>query len=313
MSYFTRLILGFYFLFIINLSNAKEVLFIEPDAGRGVLIDELQKASSSIQLVMYGLTDQAFINTLVYEKNKGKEIQILIEPKPYKNEQENNHAINFLKKANLSLQFANPLFRLTHQKTFLMDHHDAIVMTFNLTHSAFTKERNFAILIDHPKMVDEIEKTFIADWKRQKIAVSQPHLIWSPDNSRKKILKFIRNADSEIKIYAQDISDYQVIGALAHAARSGRKIQILLSPLPHQKIGKLNYLRRAGVLIQFSKNLWIHAKVIIADKSRAIIGSINLTKASLDDNRELSVITSNKKVIEKLLETFDHDWQYPLD
>lgn len=68
-------------------------------------------------------------------------------------------------------------------------------------------------------------------------------------------------------------------------------------------------MRKAGVDIHFSQKYLIHAKVIIADNKRAILGSINLTNASIDKNRELSVITQDPIVIRELSKTFDSDWK----
>ncbi len=49
-------------------------------------------------------------------------------------------------------------------------------MTFNLTHAAFSqthhRERNFALLITEPSMVQEIQAVFNADWQHQ--AVTSP-------------------------------------------------------------------------------------------------------------------------------------------
>lgn len=287
---------------------ASEQLIIEPDAGRKPIISAIQNAKSSVDLVMYGLTDSRFTYALINAKKSGKRVNILLEPSPYKAEDENTFAIKRLQSANVNLQWPSKNFKLTHQKTFIIDQHNAIVMTFNLTHSTFKNQRNFALVLDDPAEVEEISKVFTADWQHKNISVHNPNLIWSPDNSHDKILDFINNAKSEIKIYAQDLSDYKTIGALARAAQAGKKVAIITSNPRHKINNKLKYLKRAGVNIGFSKNYIIHAKVILVDHDRAILGSINLTQPSMENNRELSVITHDRNVIETLENTFDHDW-----
>src|SRR5262249_16132978 len=147
-----------------------------------------------------------------------------------------------------------------------------------------------------------------SDWNHQK---SQHqcflHLIWSPDCSREKLISIIDNAQHSLKIYAQHVSDYKIVGALAKASRRGVSVEILTSG--HIRDKTANYLKRAGVIIKQSNQFIIHAKVFIIDDSQAIIGSINLTQASLDDNRELSVITQDKKVVKQLNAIFDKDWK----
>ncbi len=258
---------------------------------------------------MYGLTDKRLIDALIQAQHNGKKVRILLEHHPYKNEGENISSSNLLQDAHINLQWANPEFKLTHQKTLLLDQQDALVMTFNLTNSSFKKQRNFAVLITNPSTVQEIQTVFNSDWQHKNISVENPNLIWSPNNSREKLLDLIYHAKSAIKIYAQSLSDYKIIGALAKAARSGIKVQILTSSnnsTTHSK--KFDYLTHAGVKIRFSKNYIIHAKVIMIDRQLAVVGSINLTKASIDDNRELAVITQDPKIIAELITTFNHDW-----
>ncbi len=191
----------------------------------------------------------------------------------------------------------------------IIDQNRAFVMTFNFTHSSFRNERNFGLVIDNPEMVDEIANVFAADWVHKETKMEQPNLIWSPDNSRQKIIHFIKSAKSEIKIYADDLSDYQIIGAFGKAARTGKLVQILMSKPKEELHGKIEFLRNKGAIIRYSKNYRIHAKVIIVDNQQAILGSINWTRPSLQSNRELSVITSDPEVIHELVYTFDHDWR----
>lgn len=283
-----------------------DVLIVEPDNGRMPLFNAIKHAQSSIDLSLYGFTDKSLMQSLTEAKNKGINVRILLDPHPYKANNENEKAIQFFTMANIPLHWPSMQFHLLHQKTFLLDHQHAIVMTFNLTHSSFTTERNFALLITDPAMVQEIQSVFEADWEQKKINVENPNLIWSPNNSRKKIIALIQQAHSNIKIYTQTITDYEIIGALAKAARSNVQVEVLLSIPPNKK--RLNYLTQAGVIVHTSRDYYIHAKVLIIDQKRAMLGSINLTKASLDKNRELSVITNNTKIVHQLSELFEHDF-----
>lgn len=293
------------FFLLCHLSCFADTLIVEPDDGRAPLFKAIEQAKSSVQLVVYGFTDTSLMQALARAQNTGKNVRVLLEPHPYKSEDENNSAIQFLQHAQIPLHMPDSQFKFLHQKTLLLDQDRAIVMTFNFTRSSFSKERNFALLITYPAMVQEIQRVFDADWEQKKVTVQQPNLVWSPDNSRKKIMAFIREAKSEIKIYTQNIEDYEMIGALADAARNNVKVQILLSEAPTKK--RLKYLTRAGVEVHESDSSYIHAKVIIVDQKIAILGSINLTKTSLDENRELSVITEDKKIIHQLSELFDRD------
>ncbi len=297
------------FLFVLftlmtSLARADE-LIIEPAAGRAPLLSAINHAQTSTQLVMYGLTDKTLIDALVDAKSN---VQILLEPHPYKATDENNYAVRKIKNTKINLRWANPKFQLTHQKTFLFDAKTAIVMTFNLTHSTFTRERNFALILTDPSEIQEIQRVFNADFTRQAVSVTNSHLVWSPENSREKILALIRSATTSMQIYAQEVSDYQIIGALAKAAKKDVKVEILLSSPSKKMKNKLTYLAKAGVIIHTSRHTIIHAKVLVLDHKQALLGSINFTKASLDDNRELSVITEDHNILHQVDKTFEQDW-----
>lgn len=304
-----RYLFLFLFLFFFSSSSFADTLIIEPDAGRSPLFNAIHDAKSSIDIVMYGFTDQELLNALIQAKNNGKNITILLEPTPYQSLNENTRVIRQLRAENINLVWPSKTFHLTHQKTFILDQATAIVMTFNLTRGSFNHERNFALVVTNPDEVQEIKKVFAADCLHKKISVSNANLVWSPDNASQKMLQLIQSAHSDIEIYAQNISDYQIIGALAKASHAGKHIKILLSVSPRKLHNrKFSFLKKAGVVIHNSQHYYIHAKVMIIDHQRALLGSINLTKPSLENNRELSVITDESDVVKQLVNVFDKDW-----
>ncbi len=282
-------------------------LIIEPDQGRKPILDAIKHAKSQVDLAMYGFTDPELMQAFIQAKEQGKSVRVLLQHYPYQHLDENQLAIQRLSSSQVKLGFAPSSYYLLHQKTLLTDQQKALVLSFNFTRLAFKNERNFGLILDEPAEVQEIQKIFNADWENKNESPHSSTLIWSPDNSREKILALMKSAKTELKIYAQGLSDYQLIGALAETAERGVKVQILSSG---SQLGKhWDYLKRAGVELRQSKKLLIHAKVIIADRQKAMLGSINFTKPSLDKNRELSVLVSEKDIVGKLIETFDRDWE----
>jgi cardiolipin synthase len=282
-------------------------LIIEPEMGRAPIVHAIQQAQHSIDLVMYGFTDDTLLNAILQKQAQGKTVKIILERAPYKTTDENKRTISQFKKHQLAWQGTLPAARLIHQKTLILDGRTAMVMTFNFTHSTFQKQRNFAVVIDDPREVKAIAALFAADWNHVPFHNTAPDLIVSPDDSREKLLSLIESAKTSIQLYAQSLSDYQLVGALAKAAKRGVQVQVLTSSKLREK--QQAYLTAAGVHIGNSKKLYIHAKALLIDGQQAAIGSINLTRASLDKNRELMVVTRDKQVINPFLATFAQDWE----
>ncbi len=63
------------------------------------------------------------------------------------------------------------------------------------------------------------------------------------------------------------------------------------------------------------KHLKLHGKILVADHTRAIVGSINLTPGSFDTRRELAIEVHNADVMERLTKIAHHDWEHshPMD
>ena len=70
----------------------------------------------------------------------------------------------------------------------------------------------------------------------------------------------------------------------------------------------LRILERFGVKVHRQKKLKLHAKLLIADGGRALIGSMNIDRSAFDLRRELGIIVDDGAIIKRLVEVFDRDW-----
>lgn len=306
MTYKKVILASFISIFFFENPAWADQLIIEPEMGRKPIIHAIKSARHSLKVVMYGFTDESLLIPILKQKAQGRTVKIILERKPYKAENENDKTIIRLNDNQVDWLGNIPSFQHIHQKTLIIDGKTAIVMTFNFTKSAFKNERNFALILDNPKEVKEIESSFDSDWNQKPSNNHFSSLIWSPENSRVQLLALIKQAKQSITIYAQNVNDYKIVGALAKAAKKGVSIKILTSAKIRQKQNE--YLARAGVKVRRSEHYYIHAKALIIDNQIAVIGSINLTRASLDDNRELAAITHNAEIIKQLNATFESDW-----
>ena len=91
-----------------------------------------------------------------------------------------------------------------------------------------------------------------------------------------------------------------IVERLVRAKLRGVKIHIMTRPshsLRAKKLveglGDLRIMRDLGIGIHKIRRFKLHAKMLLADKSRALIGSINLSASSFDDRRELAIQLSD--------------------
>ena len=113
-----------------------------------------------------------------------------------------------------------------------------------------------------------------------------------------------------------------MIEHLIRAHARGVKIHIMARP-PHklkkeklvEGVSGLRSLQDLGVKIHKLKHIKLHAKLILADDARAIIGSINLAPGSFDSRRELAIQVDDKHIVHRIKKTLEEDWSnsHPLD
>jgi len=64
-----------------------------------------------------------------------------------------------------------------------------------------------------------------------------------------------------------------------------------------------------GAKVHTLKGLKLHAKMILVDDVRAIVGSINLSPGSFDGRRELAIETDANHVVKRLAKAAATDWE----
>lgn len=57
------------------------------------------------------------------------------------------------------------------------------------------------------------------------------------------------------------------------------------------------------------KKPYVHTKMILIDKKILLLGSMNLSANSLDNNREIWILLLDPKLIEQFLSEFRADWE----
>jgi len=120
----------------------------------------------------------------------------------------------------------------------------------------------------------------------------------------------VDGAQKTLDMEAEELSDYGIVGALDKAAGRGVQVHIVLpsgSASAAQTKAVAN-LKQHGVKLVTLGKQYIHAKSLVADGTRAYVGSENFTQNSLVNNRELGVIFTTPAAVGKVLTTTRNDF-----
>jgi cardiolipin synthase A/B len=288
-------------------------LITEPDDQWKSVYDFIGSATKSLDMTMYELVDDKAQQALVADVKKGVRVRVILDRK--REASHNQPAFDYLKKNGVQVAWAPDAFKATHQKTITADSATSLILSGNLTSRYYATGRDFGVVDHDAKDVGAIEQTFNSDFASQQITPPNgTDLVWSPTNSQSSLLDLIKSAKSSLSIENEEMADNPVVQALVDAANRGVQVKITMTNSPSwtANFNKLSQARVKVATYAQNANLYIHAKVIIADSgqqsARAFIGSENFSDASLNGNRELGLITSDPTVVGPAVTTLDRDF-----
>jgi phosphatidylserine/phosphatidylglycerophosphate/cardiolipin synthase-like enzyme len=288
-------------------TTAATGVFVEPGDGRAPILDEIESARDSIALAVYIVTDERILQALEAAHRRGVDVRVILEEHPFGGDGRQPEVFARLNRAGIAVRWGNPVFRFTHIKAMVVDDAVALIMNQNLTAASFDNNREFGVITTEPTSVRTTAAIFAADWVRGVEPEPDP-LIVSPTNARGSLLALIEGAETSLELYVEVLRDQELLDALVAAVSRGVRVRLLVSP-SWDNAEEREALAAAGIEVQLMTNLYVHAKLIVADANRAYIGSHNLSATSLDLNRELGIVLDDPVSLARLNRTFEIDFR----
>ena len=293
-------------------------LIVLPEDSAQPIIDAVDAAVSSIRIKMFVFSHPLLISAVLAAHRRGVNVRVMLNPARRSGESDNDGARDALALAGVEVRETNPAFEVTHEKSMVIDDAHAFVESLNWTAKGLMTTRDYAVVTPSVSEVAEIIDCFEADWAAEEFDPSdRAQLIWCPLNGRARIAEFIDRAQHTLLLQNERYQDPVIIERLVHASRRGVKVHIM-ARRPHtlkpdkllEGVSGLRLLDDVGIKVHTLKHLKLHAKMILADDERAVVGSINLSPGSFDRRRELAIEVADPHVIGRLLDVAHHDWQH---
>jgi cardiolipin synthase A/B len=298
-------------------------LIVLPDDSAKPILDAIDAATKSLRVKMFLFSDPSLLKAVIAAKQRGVKVRIMLNPARRDGESENTESRKKLEAAGIEVIDSNPRYDVTHEKSMVVDDTTAFVKSLNWETKNLTETRDYAIVTKHAHEVAEIIECFESDWTRKPFNGDEhSHLIWCGGNGRDRIAQFIDDAKDSLFLQNERYQDAIIVERLVRAVHRGVKIHIMARP-PHklkkeklvEAVGGMRIMQDVGAKIHKLKHLKLHAKMLLADHARAIIGSINLAPGSFDTRRELAIEVRDAEVIKGITKIAHQDWEnsHPLD
>jgi len=298
-------------------------LIVMPDDSAKPILNAIEGATKSLRVKMFIFSDPSLLKAVIDARARGLKVRVMLNPARRDGESENDKSRKQLEAGGVEVMDGNPTYDVTHEKSLVVDDEIAFVHSLNWETKNLTETRDYAIITSHAHEVAEIIECFDLDWDRKAFKGDDKcHLIWCCGNGRERIAQFIDEAKDSLLLQNERYQDAVIIERLVRAARRGVKVHVMARP-PHklkkgklvESVGGMRTMEDVGIKIHKLKHLKLHAKMLLADHARAIIGSINLAPGTFDSRRELAIEVRHDAVIERLMQIAHADWKnsHPLD
>ena len=318
-------------------ANGNITLFLEPESKEDVILNAIQMAQQSIWIEMYEFTDVNVANKLLAKKaaNPNFDLRLLYEPKHFPSVlSPDGQQLPDWVQQNQAVKADGNAVGFHHAKFMLIDGNAAYIMTTNFTEAALGgssvyANREYIILDTNPQDVQILQTIFAADQQGKPLPpLPASNLVVTDVNAHAVLRALLDSAQQSIYIQVESLADpntggqsarkYSIEGALQNAVqRNVQDIKIMLPPLPGANTAMLTVDNTAAIhdlsvtptiSITTNAQYYMHAKLILVDSQLAFVGSQNLTRESLNYNRETGILISSPDVVKALATTFNYDW-----
>jgi phosphatidylserine/phosphatidylglycerophosphate/cardiolipin synthase-like enzyme len=280
-------------------------LIVQPGDSFFPMVRAIDSAVRSINLTVFRMDDPIIQKALLEAKQRGVRIRVLIASSANGWEEKNQKLLKDAKKAGISTREPSGDSKKAryHYKVMTVDDSTALIFTFNPTRENLHYTRDFGVELYNPRVASELNRLFDADWDDMPFTpdADSPLLI-SPFNSREKMRALLESAQKSIHIADAKVEDPAILQLLSEKARGGIEVRILGDQ--KHKSGLPSMIESRA-----TPRFKLHAKCVIVDGSKAVLGSMNLRTESFDRRREVGILIDDAVALKRLNAVFDSDWQ----
>ncbi len=286
-----------------------------PEAGIEAILEVVGNARQRVYVKMFKLTSERIQQALIGARQRGVDVRVMLNPSRSDGSRANDEAAEALRQGGVRVEWTNPGFYVTHEKSMVADDL-AFICTFNFADKYFKKTRGYAIVSRNQQEVAEVVEGFEADWERR--SFTPRRLVWSQGgegNSRIRLQSLLEAAREEILIENPKLVDEQIKDCLLAALGRRVRVWFLSSGLKGlsewdiaENSSNLAQLLAHGAEVREIKKPAMHAKLVLVDRKTALVGSMNLDRSCFELRRELGVMVTHPVPLADLLQTFLADW-----
>ncbi len=292
-------------------------VIVQPDDGTAPVLELIRLAKESLLMKQFTFSEPEIMKAVVDRHKAGVAVRIMLNPQRSGGDRANDETFAYFQKNGVDIRWSNPKFYVTHEKSIVVDKRAALIATFNLCTKYFTLTRDYGVIVQDPVKVGQVVEGFEADWEHRDWHPSaHAGLLWSNNNSRALMSKFIDAAQETLDVQHPKFVDATILDRLLEARNRGVAVRVLCGGKHGisdwdilDTFSSLRVMHRGGIKVHKQKNFRLHAKLLIADRAHALVGSMNIDRSAFDLRRELGTTITDPGVVKRLGDVFEEDWE----
>lgn len=157
-----RLFLSVLFLFFLlpySFANVS-VCFTPPSKCGNFIVEQIKEAQRSIYIQAYGFTSEKIIDALIEAKNRGVEIEIILDRSNFHKKKQN--VIKLLETNQIKI-YQDKVAGIAHNKVMIIDNTTVITGSFNFTDNADKRNAENVIVLHNSNIAHQ----YYDNWKKR--------------------------------------------------------------------------------------------------------------------------------------------------
>lgn len=259
-------------------------------------LQAINKAETSIYMVIYSLNDAKIIKALKKKSEEGIIVTVIYDAKASKGVA--SRLGRGVKKVPIKQK------GLMHRKIIVIDDNHVWIGSANMTQTSLRMHNNLMIGIENPELAKFIQKS---EGSKIKLTLgSQTGELWlfpEANDGPDKLKEMIRSAKKSIKVAMFTWTRNDLAYEIVKAHKRGIKATVILDRSSATSVSSkvMEILKQGGVDLRISPgDVLLHHKTMIIDDETLVTGSANWTLSAFSKNSDcfliLSPLSSEQKV-----------------
>jgi phosphatidylserine/phosphatidylglycerophosphate/cardiolipin synthase-like enzyme len=258
-----------------------ERLVIDAAERYRTFLETIDAASHTLDLSIFRCDDPAVIQALAGARARGVRVRVLLTNRAKGGRRQLAWLQTVLRRLEIAVARYDGSCRKYHAKYALVDGTHTLISTMNLTRDHFADTDDLLFTSTDSSIQRSLGAMFDADWAGKSAPLlACDRLIVSPDNARARMMALIASAHHSIVIVDHKLADVGILDELVAAQARGVDIHLLTD--------------------RTRRDVRAHGKAMILDGRRAVIGSLALSKGTLNRRRDVAVIVDTPELVQQI-------------